>query len=275
MFLYKYFKKIALFLYVFIACINVWGQELILIKEQKIAPIQLISIDKKNQIFIANSAGDIEAYDSDLSKLNIRFSPQRMAHISFLEANATTRILVFYQEFQNFLILDRFLNPTGEYNFENAEISFVKLATIANDNNIWLIDEGDFSLKKYEVNLGQVLVNTSLDLLLDLENFEVSFLKEYQNQLFINDKNSGILVFDNLGNYRLTVDVKGLEFFSFHQNYLLYIQNQKLHFYDIYQQKVVKDKEIPLKDNIKYAFVFDKKLMTFSDKKIKLYSIQE
>lgn len=276
MVLYKLFQTLykirSIIVFFLLISVKIHAQELSLIKKQTISNPTLISIDKKNQLFLANTAGDIIAYDANLNELNIRFSPQKMADISFLEANATVRVLVFYQELQNFLILDRFLNPTGEYTFENPDIFFVKIATIAYDNNIWLIDEGDFSLKKYEVNLEQVLVNTDLDLLLDMENFDVNFMKEYQNQLFINDKNSGILVFDNLGNYRFTIDIKGLEFFSFYKKSLLYIQQGKLYFYDLYEQKIIK--EITLDENIKYVFAFDKKLVLSSDTELKLYELE-
>lgn len=271
MFLSKFFKEFITFIIVLMTFISLKAQDLTLLKTHNISNITKVSTNKKNHLFIAKTNGDIEVYDNDLKKTNIRFSPQRMAGISFLEASATVRILVFYQELQSFLILDRFLNPTGEYSFANPDVTFVKLATLANDNNIWLIDEGDFSLKKYEVNLAQILVNTSLDLLLNLENFDVNFLKEYQNQLFVNDKNSGILVFDNLGNYQSTIDIKGLDFFSFYQNSLLYIQNQKLYFYNIYQQKITQ--EIPLEDSVEYALAFSDKLITVSQKYIKLYQI--
>jgi len=53
---------------------------------------------------------------------------------------------------------------------------------------------------------------------------------------------------------------------------LLYIQNQKLYFYDLYEQEL--SKEISLEKEAKFVFAFANKLMLIFEKEIRLYTIQ-
>ena len=54
----------------------------------------------------------------------------------------------------------------------------------------------------------------ALDLMLGNQPHEVIYLKEYQNLLYLVDKNSGIWVFDNLGNFKKKLNYKGVQWFT-------------------------------------------------------------
>jgi len=207
----------------------------------KTIPIKNVSIDRYSNIFVSDDKGNLFRYDS-LGNESLKYSPLKKAEISILESWRTVNIFMFYRELQEFNIIDRFLT-TSSSNFkflnevENDEISigFARLATIAGDNNIWVFDDEDFSLKKYHTQLNKVIINTPLELILNTQYYDLNFIREYQNLVFINDKNSGVLVFDNLGNYKNKIDAQGINYFNFLDNYLYFIKDDKLVMLDIYK----------------------------------------
>jgi hypothetical protein len=165
------------------------------------------------------------------------FSPPRRSNTTTIEAYRNVNIFLFYPDYQVYYYLDRFLTPTQTLSFNNSEIGYVRLATPSQDNSIWLIDDQDFSLKKYNPNFQKVEINTPLELLIDPVSYDMNFIKEYQNLVFINDKMSGIMIFDNMGNYKTKIPVKDLSYVTFYKDLLIYIKNNQLHMINLYTYK--------------------------------------
>ncbi|HSY62939.1 MAG TPA: hypothetical protein VK796_13735, partial [Cytophaga sp.] len=53
----------------------------------------------------------------------------------------------------------------------------------------------------------------------------------------INDANSGVLIFDNMGNYKTRIPVTGLKYISFSGEDLVYIKDKSLYLINIYTYK--------------------------------------
>jgi hypothetical protein len=188
-----------------------------------------------------------------------------------LEAWNTIKIFVFYRDFQEYVFLERFLGPMPNSDLNEEQIGFARLATLAADYNLWVIDETDFTLKKYDRQFNKVLYKTALDLLLDVREYDITFLREYQNNLFIADRNSGILVFDAFGSYKKKIGFKGVDFFSFHEDEMYYLQRDTLHFFHLY---LFTTREIPLPNkNYSRVFVFNRKLYALKPEAIDVYEI--
>lgn len=248
-----------------------------LLKSFKTEPIQTVSIDPYFNFYIADDRGNVFKYDSMGNQL-LRYSPQKKANVSLLDAWRSVTIFVFYKTIQEYTILDRFLT-TSNANFsfrqerENNEkkIGFARLATLASDNSLWVFDDIDFSLKKYDPRINQVIVHSSLDLILDPSYYDLSHMREYQNLLFISDKNSGILVFDNLGNYKTKIPVEGVNYFNFLENKLYFISGNQMIIFDIYTST---QKSIPLPVGKKYNYVLlaDNKTYLFTADGIEIYN---
>jgi hypothetical protein len=236
------------------------------VRSVKTIPTKNVSIDRYSNIFVSDDKGNLFRYDS-LGNESLKYSPLKKAEISILESWRTVNIFMFYRELQEFNILDRFLT-TSSSNFkflnevENNEISigFARLATIAGDNNLWVFDDEDFSLKKYHTELNKVIINTPLELILNSQYYDLNFIREYQNLVFINDKNSGVLVFDNLGNYKNKIDAKGINYFNFLDNYLYFITEDKLVMLDIYKGD---QKTFTIPEGKRYQYILLTKSMAY------------
>lgn len=189
--------------------------------------------DRYGNIYICDKQYNITKYSPEGQQEEI-YSPQRFAEITSFEAWSSINLLLFYKDYQEYVLLDRFLTAKGSATFNPDVVGFARVATLSYDNNIWLIDDQDFSLKKYDIKYSALLVNNPLDLVLNPETYDIASLREYQNNLYANDKNSGILVFDNLGNYKKTIPAKGIEKMGFYKEELYYLAGDTIHFHGLY-----------------------------------------
>lgn len=246
----------------------------------KTTPIHKVSIDPYFNFYVADDKGNVFKYDSLGTQL-LRYSPQKRAKVSLLESWRGINIFIFYRELQEYTILDRFLT-TSNQNFsfqkdrENNEkrVGFARLATVASDNNIWVFDDEDFSIKKYNTRNNSVVLHVPLDLILDPSYYELTYMREYQNLLFINDKNKGILVFDNLGNYKTTIPQIGIEYYNFLGNDLYYLSEGKLIIIDIYTSRK-QELNLPSNKNYKYVLLAETKSYLFTQDTIEIYNYKK
>lgn len=263
-------KKFSTFLILLclLCSYNVSGQKLVLRSSTVISDPVAASIDRLNNIYIADKKGNLKQYTN--GQLQQIFSPQKSGSITLVEAWNPLKIFLFYADFQEYLFLDRFL--TSPQRYSSSEWSrFSGMMTISADNNLWVIDYVDFGLKKYDINFSQFTVTTPFDLILDPENHEISFIREYQNLVFISDKVSGILIFDNMGNYLRKISAKEINYFSFLGDYLYFIQGDELIVSHIYssEKKVIKLPEPAL-----YALPYEKHIALITENALNIYEFQ-
>lgn len=190
---------------------------------------QHISSDSYNNIYIADADGIVSQYDSLGRKITF-FSPGKKSKITSLDGSRNVNIFLFYKNFQEFKLLNRFLTEISTTKISNNQVAFASLGTMSPDNALWIVDEGDLSLKKINLKFNQIIVNSSLLPVLPRSKNEFVFthLKEYNNNLYLSDKENGIFVFDNLGNYKTLIQAPGVDYFDFRDNYLYFLDGTKL-----------------------------------------------
>ncbi len=192
-----------------------------------------VSRDKQGNLYLVSQNGDVDKYDTQ-GQLLEHFSPGKPGDITLIEAWNPLKVFLYYGDFQEYMFLDRFLTSTNRFSLDVVS-SYVGLATMSADNNIWVIDYSDFSLKKYDVTLGRITIQQPFDLLMAKSSYDIRFMREYQNLLFFSDTTEGILVFDNLGNYLETWPEMGVGYFNFFKNEMYFVKDNEIHLYDIYQ----------------------------------------
>jgi WD40 repeat protein len=227
--------------------------------------------DRYNNFFLSDNEGNIRKY-SEEGILIEKYSPPKQVGITLLEGWHTIRIFAFYRDIQEYTLLNRLLSLNDNLRFTNQDIGFVRLATIAADGDFWLFDEMSFALKKYDPDRNALQINSPLDITLFSEELDLTFMREYQNLLFISDRTKGVLVFDNLGNYSHTIPINNLSWYGFTDDYLYYIKDDKLFFQHLYKE----DKYeflLPEKD-VKAYLVMNKKLYLFGTDTFKIYRLK-
>jgi len=165
----------------------------------------------------------------------ISFSPNKLGDITLLEAWHGFQIFAFYEEFQEFVLLDRFLTRDTRYQLSQSSANYADMCTISSDQNLWIFEENQLRLIKLNLNIRAVDIEVPLEFVLDANEHNITFLREYQNLVFLVDEYSGIYVFDNLGNFLRKIDVPGIINCSFRNDHLFFLQNNEVHDINLYQ----------------------------------------
>ncbi len=193
-----------------------------------------LSVDRKGFVFLGYVDGDIQKYDPSGTLTQYVFSPDQPSELTLLEAWGTISIVAYRVDYQEAILLDRFLVERSRQRFDPDQVAFGRLATLSSDNGLWVFDDIALALKKVDMNYGELTVNSPLDLVLDPTKLAPTFLREYQNRVYLIDSLQGILVFDNLGNYLRTLPLSGISQVGFQGEWIYYLQAGNLEFLHLY-----------------------------------------
>ncbi|MGB3617352.1 MAG: hypothetical protein WBA12_04485 [Catalinimonas sp.] len=226
------------------------------------------SLDPTGYLYVSDERGSMVRYDS-LGTPVARYSPPKVAEPSLLEAANPLQTFVFYRDFQEFHFLDRFLNASPTMRLPADAVSFAAAATPAANGRLWVFDATAFALLQWDLNARAVGASTPLDLALFGGALDVNFMREYQNQLFVNNRGGSVLVFDNFGNYRKQLPV-ACDFFGFRGSELYWLDGDQLRAMDLYtlQRRVLK---LPALVNVERALLSRQHLYLFSGDELFIY----
>ena len=213
--------------------IQSFGQSLIQIDSISTNRIDQVSIDRQGNLYLCDEDGLIFKYSPE-GKLLVNYSPTKKGRITQIEAWQGLRVIVYYADFQEFVLMDRFLRAAEPYQLSSNEIGFGRTGTLSNDDNVWIVDDSDYSLKKIDIRRRTLSQNNNFSFLLPDQDTQLNFIREYKNLLYLNDWNSGILVFDNLGNYLNKIPIPGLEYYNFWEDELYYLESGSIKFHNLY-----------------------------------------
>lgn len=131
-------------------------------------------------------------------------------------------------------------------------------------NELWILDSADLSLRQttgratsiaYDVNWqGEKPLPTSL-----------AFMREYQNFLFVLDKERGIHMFNNLGKKIRKLGDPGMTSFNFLGEELYYHGSKSIHLMDLYTGEA---REIPLPYPCTFALLTDQRMILLTEGKV-------
>jgi hypothetical protein len=192
--------------------------------------VSQISLTRQGQILAATNQSAIFLLDST-GKVLYQFSPRRPARIHLLEGWNGLRIFAFYRDFQEYVMLDRFLLSDGPVPLDPEKTGYARLLAPSLDGNLWVLDESSFQLKKIEIQSQKTLFSTPLDLVLTGKQYELSFMREYQNQLYLADRLGRVLVFDQMGNFRKKLPLEKCGWLGFRGEEIYTLENDSLAFF--------------------------------------------
>ncbi len=201
--------------------------------------------DKLQQLYIVTPDNTVIKYSPDGEEL-FRYNNNTIGELTHIDATNPFNLLLYYPEFQTAITLDRTLNKIGEFNLWDLQVVDVRAVGLAVDNGLWVFDAATYTLKKISQE-GQLLRQSdNLSLLLGLTP-SPSKLVARANFVYVNDPGTGILVFDNFGQYDRSLPITGIDDFQVVENRILYqIDNA----YFIYNLKSFGEMQFPLPQGI-------------------------
>lgn len=203
------------------------------------AGLDQISVDNKGNVFYSDKAGNIVKLDSRGNKAG-EYSPIFQARLDQLEAFHTLNIFLFSADLQQFVLLDVFLNPLATVPLQHENTGIVRAATLGNNHIVWMVDEADLSLVKYDYRRRRVLQDQPLSLIPGRLDFDRIELIERQNMVFLNIADQGVFIFDNQGNFIKRLDIRFSHKLSFFEDAIYFIQDGHIYRVNVYSEETEK-----------------------------------
>ncbi|WP_210516878.1 hypothetical protein [Hymenobacter terricola] len=191
------------------------------------------SLDRRGALYVADADNNLRQYGPEGLPLNT-YAPTQPGHAAQVEAWNVTTTLVFNDDRQQLVLLDRFLSLISEVRLADYLDGTVRVATLAPDNFIWLLDESNLVLREFDPNTLRLVQNTPLDLIIGHSRPDFRFIRQYQNNTYLVDRSTGVYVFDNLGNYKKKLPFPGLNTIGFRGDELYYLDAGAVHFFHLY-----------------------------------------
>lgn len=194
-------------------------------------PVKANSITVDNfSNFYAVGDNQILKFDRD-GKFLVRFEEVKNGKIGSVDVSNPFKLLVYYPDFMNAIVLDKFLTYLLSYSFFDQGYQSVTAVGSSADGYLWFYDATDYTLKKIDATGNVQLKSQPVNQLTD-KIITPNFIVEKNGQVFVNDPTVGILVFDNFGAYYKTIPIKGLQKFHILQEQIIYYQDDKLRSYN-------------------------------------------
>lgn len=194
--------------------------------------IQQLALDPLGQLYTVDARNTVRQYRADGSP-GFRYDNNTLGRLSHIDPTNPFSILLFYQDFQTAILLDRTLNEKTRLVLSSLNLLNIELLALSNDNYLWLYDAVDFQLKKITAD-GQVLLSSdNLSLLLKYDPRPEQLLAVH-NRILMNDPQRGVLIFDQFGRYDTTLPVFGAAALQMvDERTLVYTRDGSLYTYDL------------------------------------------
>jgi hypothetical protein len=218
-------------------------------------------LDSKELLFLGDINGNVRRVHPENDEILV-YGPPRPSRVSLLDASNPLRIFVFYEDLQEYVVLDRFLTEIARYSLSDYT-TYAGLCAPSQNNQLWLIDLQNFTLRKIDPSGTSNEITIPLQQVLDPDDFDISLIREYQNLLFLADRKRGVYIFDNLGNLLTRLERKGIGNISFNDNNAILLQDSiRLIRYDLYSGQI---SETSLEFPVTHYFEGSKKYLVTTD----------
>lgn len=214
----------------------------------------------------------LEKYDSQ-GKFLRSYTNKSFGNITSVDVSNPLRILVFYESFQQIIILDNMLVPSANpVSLESHGYLHTSLISSSHNNGMWIYDKQSFQIIRLDKNYQPI--SKSQNIVQHVASaVNPSFLLECNNNVFLYDTAIGILVFDIYGSYIKTIPLIGLSGFQVSNNDIIYFKDGKLRSYNIktlYESEII----LPTTD-VLYARSEKEKLYLLKQKSLEIYYVKE
>jgi hypothetical protein len=226
-------------------------------KEFKPGVIENVAIDRLGDFFLIFKNGEIKKYDANGKVLAALLADRNTGAEktpTLIEPWFHPAIFTYYRQMQSYLKYDRnFQNPETHMLDPAIAISPL-LACPTNDNKLLVLDGADYSIKKVNPVNNEVTAEFYVDTVATKPNFV--YMREYQNLIFLLDKNTGIVIYNIVGRKinQLKTDASNFGFFG---EELYFIQQDKIVFFDLYTEKI----RVVEVGEAKFALVSDERIL--------------
>lgn len=189
----------------------------------------LVRTDEIGNTFVVNKE-EILKYNATGTFMK-RYSNKRFGNITTIDCTNPLKLLVYYKDFQQLLILDNQLTPNSDpISLEELGFEQTDLVCVSVNNSFWLYNKQNNELVRLNEQLQPIVKTGNLKQILQT-NLVPNLIKEHNGYLYMNCPDEGVLLFDIYGTFYKTYPLKQLKEFDIVNETVVFYKDHKLQQY--------------------------------------------
>jgi hypothetical protein len=242
-------------------CFSGQAQTFSKLREIKFRGVTGLTVDRLGNFFLTFKNGKIKKYDPDGKQLAVLKS--KLGEPTLIEPWFHPSIFTYYRNEQQWITFDRqFKNP--QVNQLDPSVAVEPyLVCPTNDNKLLVFDKADYTVKKINRFTNELIFEFAIDTTTFSKQVGFTFIREYQSIIFLLDKTKGIHLYNSIGKRLNTIAGPDLLNFGFYGEELIYSQNDRVIFFDLYTERV---REVPSPGHFNQLIITDERLIGLNQK---------
>lgn len=228
-----------------------------------------IYADNLDNVYLLSGRDELLKYDAK-GVLRWRYSNNRFGKLYSVDVSDPLRVVLFYADFQQIVVLNNNLNEITSYSFAKNGNLLVSAVASGNNNSLWIFDRASNVLVKLSSNFTEDIRSANLFQLFD-EVVDAKKLAASDQYVFLQRRNNGILQFDRFGGYVRELPIDSLTDFNITSNVIAYVKDHtlvKYHPVSFEQSK----QQLPVSGPIRQVAVGNKLIAVLTEKAVFLLS---
>ena len=164
-------------------------------------PVYSLSTDNIGGLYLINSDNQLKKYNENGDSVGVFNQITQYGKLDYINAENPWKTILYYKNFSTIVLLDKYLNLITAINLRKLNIFRVQAVTTSYDNNIWLFDEQDNTLKKIDDN-GNILSQTVDFRLLFDSAPDPEKIIDRDGFVYLYDPQKGVYIFDYYGSFK-------------------------------------------------------------------------
>lgn len=193
-------------------------------------PVAYFATNLTGELYIINTNNQLIKFNSDGDSVGVFNDVKKYGKLSLVHAQNPWKTLLFYQNFQTIVLLDKYLKNSGSINLRDKNIFNVAAVATSYDNNIWLFDGREFKIKKIDDNGNMLMASVDFRQLFD-EVPSPDWIADSDGLLYLYDPQKGVYIFDYYGAFKTMLPFTGWKSVSAIKKELIGFDNQNFYKY--------------------------------------------
>lgn len=165
-------------------------------------------------------------------KHQFNYSQNSLGRIGDVDLSRSLKPLVFYPDLSTLVVMDNTLSVQGTpIDLNRYELDQAELVCNSVNAHFWFYDGSRNELIRTDRSFNITSETGDLVRLLNIRLNPTQII-EFRERLYLNAPSQGILVFDIFGSHMKTLRIKGAEHFQISRDYIHYMKDGKLYYYD-------------------------------------------
>lgn len=270
------------------ACLRIFGLWLLLLTSMtglfaqadslwkplfELQKVNRFAVDPLQQVLTVGSDGVLVQYSAQGQPL-FRYHNTTLGEDFTIDATDPFNILLFYEDQQTVILLDRTLSVRASLDLRDTEVLYATAVARSHDNNLWVYDE--LAGRLYRLNARGDLLFTSNDFRLS-ENLSTGpgEIVRWGDRMVLNFRERGLALFSVLGQLQQWWPITSAENLFFHRGVLHFQKEGQYHRYFV-QQGTIEPMTWP-EEHSPIAFLrqFNRRYFLNSDRQLQVSELIE